>query len=87
MIYSGSVEVKPKKKTRRFLGIDPPYDKIVRNPERWFREKPVRRRQVLTNLHDHVHMSNARLNWLGAHYGVFNRGIKSAINVEDRDDG
>lgn len=27
---------------RRFVGIDPPFDKFVQNPERWFKEKSVR---------------------------------------------
>lgn len=27
---------------RRFVGIDPPFDKFVKNPERWFKEKSVR---------------------------------------------
>lgn len=31
---------------RRFVGIDPPYDKIVRDPDRWLREKSTRRRQA-----------------------------------------
>ena len=34
---------KPKKKLlRRFVGVDPPFDKIVKNPDRWFKEKATR---------------------------------------------
>ena len=39
--------IKVKKKVRRFIGIDPPYDTIVKDPDRWFKEKE-KRRQTLT---------------------------------------
>jgi hypothetical protein len=34
---------KKKKPVRRFVGIDPPYDTIVKDPTRWFKERDVRR--------------------------------------------
>jgi len=38
-----AVKPKKRKQLRRFVGVDPPYDTIVKNPERWLKEKEVRR--------------------------------------------
>jgi len=43
--WAPCVQLKGKGKrgiVRRFVGIDPPFDKFVKNPERWFKEKSVR---------------------------------------------